>query len=196
MSRKRLSDLVREEVGKEAATAEVEIEATAAIEISSISEIREQTSELEARVADLTAALAGSRGRESTLASQVEALEAEVQQQKELVKKLSEKLEKTEALELDLIEQKALVNKLYSELQESQSIVVELEEKKQLVKQLSAELEQLQQSIRETNVPQKTQKLARRMEISSAMEPRPIGSFSVPTQPSPRLSNQDIGWFD
>ena len=196
MSRKRLSDLVREEVGKEAATAEVEIEATAAIEVSSIPEVREQTSELEAKVADLTAALAGSRGRESTLANQVGALEAEVQQQKELVKNLSEKLEKTEALEADLIEQKALVKKLYTELQESQSVVVELEEQKQLVKQLSAELEQLQQSIRETTVPQKPQKLARRMEISSAMEPRPIGSFSVPTQPSPRLSNQDIGWFD
>ena len=146
----------------------------------------------------MTAALAASRGRESALESQVEALEAELQKGKGLIKNLSEKLEKTEALEVELAEQKVLVNKLYSELQEAQTVVLELEleEQKQLVQQLSAELEQLRQSVKETIVPEKPQKLARRMEISSAMDPRPIGSYAVPTQPSPRLSNQDIGWFD
>jgi hypothetical protein len=101
MSRKRLSDLVREEVGREAEATGVEIEATAAIEVSSITEIRQETSELEAKIGDLTAALAASRARESTLESQVGDLEGELQQQKALVKNLTEKLEKTEVLEAE-----------------------------------------------------------------------------------------------
>lgn len=196
MSRKRLSDLVREEVGREAAAAEVEIEATTEVEVSSIPENRQEKSELEAKIADLTAFLAASRERERALDSQVGALEAELQQQKAFVKKLSDKLEKTELLEVELTEQKALVKKLYAELQEAQSVQVELEEQKQLVHQLSAELQQLQPPIKEINAPERTQNLARKIEISSAMEPRPLGSFTVPPQPSPQLSNEDIGWFD
>jgi chromosome segregation ATPase len=196
MSRKRLSDLVREEVVREAATAEVEIETTTAIEVPSIPENRQETPELEAEIADLTAALAASRERERALDSQVGDLEGELQQQKALVKNLSDKLEKTEALEAELTEQKALIKKLYSELQEAQSVRVELEEQKQFVQQLSAELEQLKPPIQQITAPEKLQKLARKIEISSAMEPRPLGSFSVPPQPSPQLSNEDIGWFD
>jgi chromosome segregation ATPase len=196
MSRKRLSDLVREEVGREASTVEVDTDLTSESGESTIPESRGETAQLEAKVADLIVDLEAARGRESAISSQVVALEAELEAQKDLVRTLSEKLEKTETLEVELAEQKALVNKLYSELQEAQTVAAELAEQKQLVEKLYTELEQLRQPVPESPAPEKSQKLARKPDISSAMEPRPVGGFTVPPQPSPRLSNEDIGWFD
>lgn len=200
MSRKRLSDLVREEVGREAereeAAAEVATEPTAQSGDSSTPAIQAETGELDARVAELTAALEAAHGREDSLNSQIMALEAELQAQKDLVKTLSEKLEKAGKLETALAEQKALVKKLYSELQEAQTIQTGLDEQKQLVQKLYAELEQFRQPLTEVSVPEKSQKLVHKMKIFSAIEPRPVGGFTVPAQPSPRLSSEDIGWFD
>lgn len=153
MSKKRLSDLVREEVVREASAAEVDIDidsTTTTSSIANIAEIREETAELKAKVTELTAALEATLRREERLKSQVAALEAELKEQKDIVKTLSGKLEKAGEIEAGI----------------------------------------------EVSALEKSQKLSHKMDVLSAIEPRPVGGFTIPAQPSPQLSNEDIGWFD
>lgn len=196
MSKKGLSDLLREEVAKEKDSETEEANPVAAVEPASPWEEAEPPppatapasrltkAQLEGRVAELTVTLEKAGEGEKALQNQINDLESELEAQKDLINSLEAKLEQASLLAGELAAQKTLVEKLEAELAEQ----------KQLVGKLYAELQQVQQQekLAEISVPELPPKKA----FPAAIQPRPIGRSTIPSQPSPALSNEDIGWFD
>jgi chromosome segregation ATPase len=204
MARKRLSDMVREEVQKEP---ESDTSLKSVTEVSEPSATETETSsapkktahrrstetpssqQLEETIKELRSTLATVNQRASELQNQVTFLETELDKQKTLVKTFQEQLEQAQQLQEALAEQKNLVSKLYTDLQKAQSVQAELEEQKQLVKQMTAQLEQAQQEASE----------AKELVLHSSSLPipnRPIGRLVAANSSSNILSNEEIGWFD
>ena len=181
MTRKRLSDLVREEVDRESTTgADSQPQVDASKETVSTTETTKLPSrkttnlsrltkaQLEVKINELTSALTTAQQQESSLQNQLESLESELHTQKGIVQTLQTQQKESKELETELEEQKQLVQKLYAQLQQ-------------------VELEQQEASSAVTS-----QELSLSKPPSYAIQRRPISR----SQPAPPLSNEEIGWFD
>ena len=208
MTKKRLSDLVREEVDRESkGTDEVPVSPATETPAPPTEEIspppksparrsRLTKAQLEEELKEVTAALELAHQRENSLKNQVQALELELESQKDRIETLESQLEQGTQLEKALEEQKSLVEKLYAELKQAEAVESELAEQKQLVEKLYAELKQAQQKEKDSQADSTEGKLMWKKKLPMGIAPRPIAPISVPPQPSPKLSNEEIGWFD
>lgn len=204
MTRKRLSDLVREEVNPAPESESVPTNLAAAEALASETPIkprprsRATKTDLEGTVTELTAALEATNQRANELQNQVAFLESELAAQKKLAQSLQLELQQASQMQAALEEQKVLVGDLHAKLQQAQALESELEEQKQLVRKLYAELQQAQQNPVLENQPEPPQPQGSILQKTSsyAISSRPIGYSIRARQPSPILSNEEIGWFD
>jgi chromosome segregation ATPase len=214
MTRKRISDLLREEAQNnpaESSTGEAIASESAKIRLARPAEtvpepqIEHTSASLEIKIQELTAALKTAEqkaialeaelgDRQTQIATLTQALDKaeqakkELDTQKKLVTKLSGELE----------EQKKLVVKLYSELSKENPLQAELEAQKALVTQLYAEIESLK-----TPTPA-MQSASQKSIVATKVPPRPVYRSIVrpvgKTLPGQLqdtgLSNETIGWFD
>jgi predicted RNase H-like nuclease (RuvC/YqgF family) len=214
MTKKRLSDLLREELenppGKVTTSISSESDAEGAHLASSSAKTSKSSSRTrshqrkttqarsEDKVKELTADLESANRRANSLEEQVASLQSQLETQRNLIETLQSKLEQITQTETELEENKKLVEKLYSELQKAESVQLELEEQKQLVRELSAQLQQAQheQDFEVASDSSHSTELQLATIPNYGLQRRPIGRFIASSQPPTILSNEDIGWFD
>ena len=204
MSKKSLSDLVREEVGREAVreTSESRLEKTVQktqSEQSAKPSARSRVTkvQLEAKVSELMASLAAIEANEFSLTEEIKSLKSQLQAEKKKVKTIQQQAQKNEQLEADLLAQKELINKLYSEIKKGNDTTEELEKQKKINQELESKLAESRKITVPSQPKPKSNKLMVRKPRPLAMPPnRPIGRLVKSNQSSSRLSNDDIGWFD
>lgn len=215
MTRKRLQDLVREEVQKasENETAPVKSAANSEEVKPSLpeSEISEKSAkspakntinsssnqtELPDRVKELTASLETAEARSNQLQDRVTLLQLELQAKNDLIQKLETQLQQTNQLQEELATYQKSVNKLSIELEQAQAIEFEVAEQKKLIEKLYAELQKAQQQELEREKATQAQAIVPQKSPSYLMIPRPIGRSVGTVQSSSMLSNEEIGWFD
>lgn len=200
MTKKRLSDLLREEVSKDVENEAVVTTPTETEETpkTTTSRSRRTTpSAQDKKVVELTEALALAKEQVNTLQTQLKSLETELEDQKSLVQTLQKQLEQQD-------EQKTLTTHLSTQLDEAQT---ELEQEKQLVEKLYVELQKIQlkpltqpepeplespEPSQLLQTPEPPQPLAVKKVQSYEIRPR----FVAPSSSPAHLSNDDIGWFD
>lgn len=208
MTKKRLSDLLREEVQKgdeaeqpEAATIDVSHQAVedAADTDSSDDESpdadgtettasqkrtsRTTKAELNDMVTELEAQLAASQQREADFQQQIKDLQTDLQEQQVLVRQLTAKLDpanrQVETLKTDLESQKALMKRLQSDLEQANKLKDELAEARQVILQLSESNTQLQESAKApTRSPQPDFRSAPTAPAPAAPAPAPLARTS------------------
>lgn len=172
MTRKRLTDMLRDEAQKPTAA---ETQATEAQAIAASSEPTSETNkepnkESEKLVADLKASLAKALKKETTLSDQVVKLQAELHEKKEYVEKMKEYLE------------------------QATQIKAELDRVKQENDALTDELSHLKTQKVEASTPDQPKKtlIQRTVPTSAGRSSRPVGANTDYS----KINNDNIGWFD
>lgn len=211
MTRKRISDLLREEAGNnilnpQSTTIEAEVKPVplGQLEPMPVSEALVAPHPLVAEVQTLKADL--EKARQEAIAK-AEAL-AQSQQQ---VTALKGELQKAKSYQKEVENQKELIGKLYGELQKENPLKAELEEQNVLIERLSAEIEQLKQAP-PTRAAIAKSKLSATAAIARANPsaqksalanlpvyrpiPRPIGKTLPGHDKQATIDNDVIGWFD
>ncbi len=206
MTKKTISDLLREELNKEPKsqnTASEESLEAAKEESQGNQEIadsptpsektptrtkRTVPNQLEQTVKELTSALETVTDRANQLQNQVTSLESELKTQKESVIVLQEQLEQAQQMQSALEEQQKIVEHLTKELIQSNVVQEELAQQKAQVQKLFNELQTLQQASTVTSTIEKV--------TTTYLSPHLIGRFVAASLPPTDLSNEEIGWFD
>ncbi|MGH2413408.1 MAG: hypothetical protein ACRDEA_06900 [Microcystaceae cyanobacterium] len=198
MTKKRLSDLLREEAQKVPESEATATDSTEPEEANPSAKTPATSNRSRKTIKELTTELEAAREHANSLQEKVTELESELAKQKTLIKKLQTQSEQTEQLQATLEEQKILVSKLYAELQQVEAAKSQIEVQKQQIEKLSAELEKAQQEplLQEEPEPVESLKLALKNNSSNKLALRLSGRFIASEQSSTRLSNEDIGWFD
>jgi chromosome segregation ATPase len=213
MRKKKLSDLVREEVqhteDSQAQPDDAQTDSSSNVQSSSTSRLpsgqrqsrsrrgQTATDRAEDKIKELISALESAQKRANFLESQLNSLDSELQKQKNLVETFKSQLQQKTEIETELKEQKQLVRKLYSELGKVDSVLTELEEQKQLVKQLTTELEETRSTLPLPGEQSpKPLPIKESLVKSVSLYSSPMTRFVAANQPPTILSNEDIGWFD
>jgi chromosome segregation ATPase len=212
MTRKRLQDLVREEVQKAS-----ENETQSDRDSTNLKEINQSSPEDKApakstkspainansdrtesqnKIEDLTAALKSAEVRSIELQDRITSLEVELETQKNLVEKLQTELEQKNQVRQELETQQKLVAKLRTELKQVEEIQTEFAGQKQLIEKLYAELQKAQQQEAKTEKITSPQPITQNKSCYYSIIPRPIGRIVGNERSSSALSNEEIGWFD
>lgn len=217
MTRKRLQDLVREEVQK---ASENETQSDRAS--TNLKEINQSSPDIETpaqskptkssarkatntnndrtesqkKIEDLTAVLKSAEGRSIELQDRITSLEVELETQKNLVEKLQTELEQKNKVRQELETQQKLVEKLRTELKQVEEMQSEFAGQKQLIEKLYAELQKAQQQEEKTEKITSPQPIIQNKSRYYSIIPRPIGRIASNERSSSALSNEEIGWFD
>jgi chromosome segregation ATPase len=171
MTRKRLTDMLRDEAQKPTAAESQAAEANAIAASSEQTETnKEPNKELEKLVTDLKASLAKALKKETTLSEQVVKLQAELHEKKEYVEKMKEYLD------------------------QATQIKAELDRVKQENDTLTDELSRLKTQKVETPAPDQPKKtlIQRAVPTSAGRSSRPVGANTDYS----KINNDNIGWFD
>lgn len=213
MARKRLSDVIKEEVKKNPDTNGEAVSSSNAQPEEIINESTPAAT-IENPVVEVTNAAASADGAENpSIISQLEenfqkiqslnaqleqeklALEAELNAQKSLGKKLEAELKERQQreadLQTDLANQKTLVQKFTRELQELGRVKAELEAAKTAALELASAQDKLVKELEELR-QQQEKKPTTHLALKIT---RPPITFK-PKDNVSSLSNRDIGWFD
>ncbi|MGF1481354.1 MAG: hypothetical protein ACFB4I_18045 [Cyanophyceae cyanobacterium] len=219
MTKRNLSDLIREEAHKAPQEKEMDSanEGATAEEPPRARAKRTTKAQLEEMVAELTETLAAANQQADTLQKQVNALEKTLQEQKIWGQTLQQQLQEASSVQEKLNEQKLVNQNLQQELQQTRARNSELEKQEQLVHKLRAEVTELQQQ-RKKNQEELQQMRTRDAELehqqaqaalpqqTPSQEPEPPVKLSrvvyglrhrpLGRSNSQSLSDQDLGWFD
>jgi predicted RNase H-like nuclease (RuvC/YqgF family) len=196
MSKKDLSDLIREEAQKAPTSTNPDNKPQKTDEptsAKSTSTRRRRTTANQSNPSDevkiLKADLEASEQGAKALQEKINALEAELEAQKNLAQTLQSKLQQTTQVEAELEEQRKIVEKIYLELDEQKQLVTKLYAELQTIEP-EKKVEQPQPKSANSStqlIPQSTSKTAIQYRPS-----RPIASNNSETN----LSDDVIGWFD
>jgi len=199
MTRKRISDLLREEVGNTDSTVQA-----APIEVVSIETTPIDAAPIEVEVKALKAALD---------AAQKDAIAqaAELAKSQDQIASLKSELSKTKGYQKEIDSQKELISKLYGELQKENPLQSEVNNQKALIESLYLEIEQLKQApVAQTAIAKasppptaaiaKVRPTAQQTALSKLPAyhpiPRPIGKTLPGQSKKAAIDNDVIGWFD
>lgn len=207
MAKKRLSDLLREEVNTPAIP---QGEVTTPPETAPVASETQPTSPKslettpppklasEAESTELNKALQTANERIKTLQDQVNKLELELEQKTNLIQTLQEQLQPVDQLQKELETQKSLITKLNTELAEAEPLKSELKTQKQLVEKLYAELQTIEaeKTPSEPTPEAAPQSLVVVSQSPHYLRPQLPMRYVASTAPSTILSDEEIGWFD
>ncbi|PSO77461.1 MAG: hypothetical protein BRC44_13370 [Cyanobacteria bacterium QS_4_48_99] len=191
MTKKRLGELLREEVkkpsdqeGQPSPTDEntpPETESPSKTGANHRPKRKNPTkADLETTVTELQEELQAAHQRESSLQQQVADLQAHLQEQKTSAQKLQTELESANKLHPELEEAKELANKLQAELEEAKGVIL----------QLSETNSRTSQKINSTKPENKDSRTHLKKIPHHSVKPRSSSSQVT------RVSNTDIGWVD
>lgn len=211
MTRKRISDLLREEAGNSSlntqpTTIEAEVKSVTLDQPipPAISESPAVPHPLEAEVQKLKDAL-------DTAQKEAIAKAAALVESEEQIASLKSELSKTKGYKKELDSQKELIGKLYGELQKENPLQSVVEEQKSLIDTLSAEIEQLKHppvqptaiaksQLSPTAAIARTRPSAQKSALSNLPVyrpiPRPVGKTLPGQDKKAAIDNDVIGWFD
>lgn len=209
MSKKRLSDLLREESeelpnqdtpNNNHITVEAKEDSAAennskAAQPAAQTRSRRSKTNYEKTIAELKNVIEQVNEQTNDLQNQVGSLQSELQTQKDLVTNLSNQLQQVKEIQEANQAQKTEIEKLQTDLQQFKQSQTELEERQQFLQKAYTQLQQAQ-----AESTQKPTQQAQTEQVSlvrrSARPPRPIGGSIVNQQSSQGLSKEEVGWFD
>jgi chromosome segregation ATPase len=189
MTKKSLSDLLREE----ATTASETSAETAETSNASVSRSRMTKAQLDNMITELTQDLDLCKKQVDDLQKQVKTLETEVKDEKDLSSRLQTQLKEAEDYQSQLNEQTKLVEKLYGQLQQKEELAIEIAKKNELILSLKAQLEPKQRTV---SKPDSSPGLVVQKETVLTRQAKELEPFAAPASSRKPLTNEDIGWFD
>ncbi len=188
MTKKSLSDLLREETNTTSET----VEPTAQNPTVPNNRSRMTKAQLDELIIQLNQALEQEKQQVDNLKSQVKTLENEIKNEKTLTSRLQTELKAAEDYQSQLNEQKELVEKLYTQLQQKEALAIELAEKNELIASLQTQLQAPSNSLATTSSSEELVV----QETALTRQAKELKPFASPTLSAKPLTNDDIGWFD
>lgn len=188
MTKKSLSDLLREETNTTSET----VEETSQIPTIPSNRSRMTKAQLDELIIQLNQALEQEKQQVENLKSQVKTLENEIKKEKTLTSRLQTELQTAADYQSQFNEQKELVEKLYTQLQQKEELAIELAEKNELIASLQTQLQETSNTL--APPPSSPELVVQETALTrQAKELEPFASPALSTKP---LTNDDIGWFD
>lgn len=188
MTKKSLSDLLREETNTTSET----VEKTPENPTVPHNRSRMTKAQLDELITQLNQALDAEKKQVDALKSQVKTLEDEIKNERTLTSRLQTELKEAEDYQSQLSEQKELVEKLYTQLQQKEELATELAEKNELIASLQSQLQETPKSL--ATIPSSEELVVQETALTrQAKELEPFASPAISAKP---LTNDDIGWFD
>ncbi len=189
MTKKELSDLIREEAKNNSQTASQ----TGQTPTVPSNRTRMTKAQLDELVTELNQALQQEKKQVDSLQNKVKTLETEIKDERDLSSRLQNELKDAEDYQSQINEQKQLVEKLYTQLQQKEELAVELAEKNELIASLQAKLQEEPKPLVPTASPREELQVK---ETALTRQARELEPFAAPASASKPLTNEDIGWFD
>ncbi|MDJ0509176.1 MAG: hypothetical protein QNJ64_07985 [Crocosphaera sp.] len=190
MTKKSLSDLLREETNTTSET----IEKTPENPTVPNNRSRMTKAQLDELITKLNQALDTEKKQVNHLKIQVKTLEDEIKNEKTLTSRLQTELKEGADYQSQLSEQKELVEKLYTQLQQKEELVIELAEKNELITSLQTQLQETSNSLATTSSSESEELVVQ--ETALTRQAKELEPFSSPAISAKPLTNDDIGWFD
>jgi len=151
--------------------------------------------ELETKMTELREALLEAHGKETSLQQQIADLQSDLQEQKILVQKLQAALEQTNQIKAELEQAKKVILQL-SEVGSKTTQAVNTPKKENE----GFKSQKLTLTTQEVNTPKKENEGFKQQKLTFKKLPQhsiqPNFPDSKPSNPEKKLSNKDIGWFD
>ncbi|MEL4897892.1 hypothetical protein [Crocosphaera sp. Alani8] len=188
MTTKKLSDLIQEEVKNQSETVSETIVSPTVPD----NRTRMTKAQLDELITQLNRALQQEKQQVDTLQNQVNTLEGEIKDERELSSRLQNELQAAENYQSQFNEQKKLVEKLYAQLQQKEELAGELAEKNEIIASLQAKLQEDSPPLSSTDSSQELVV----QETALTRQAKELQPFAAPILTSKPLTNDDIGWFD